>query len=161
MPAFPTQLFSHVLARLEVAFGTAAPIVTRLVFGQAFALTGFGKLTNLDKIVAFFTELGIPFPSVQAPMVAVIELVGGILLVFGLATRVTALLLISTMLVALATADREGLLSGFVLGESFANVAPLPFLVALIWLVAKGAGRLSLDHMLFHPASAEMPSEEL
>lgn len=134
--------------RFDTLLSPHAPLVTRLVFGQAFAVTGYGKFQNLEKIVGFFTELGIPLPSVQAPMVAAFELVGGILLMLGLGTRAAALVLASTLVVALATADRDGLLQGFRFGESFANVAPLPFLVGLLWLVAKGPGRVSLDHRI-------------
>ena len=122
--------------------------MTQVVFGQAFALTGWGKLQHLDKIIAFFTDLGIPLPGVQTPMVATIEFVGGIFLVLGLGTRITSMLLLSTMIVALATADRASLLQGFVLGESFADVTPLPYLVALLWLIAKGAGKVSIDRVL-------------
>src|SRR5262245_22477504 len=32
-----------------------APLLARLVFGFAFALTGYGKLTNLDRTIQFFT----------------------------------------------------------------------------------------------------------
>jgi putative oxidoreductase len=141
-------LLERLYFQLDAWGSPIAQLATRVVFGQAFALTGWGKLTNLDKIVAFFTDLGIPFPGLQAPMVATIEFVGGILLVLGLGTRITSMLLLSTMVVALATADRASLLQGFVLGESFADVTSLPYLVALLWLIAKGAGKVSVDRVL-------------
>jgi uncharacterized membrane protein YphA (DoxX/SURF4 family) len=39
------------------------PLLTRLVIGQAFFLTGRGKIENFANTVAFFTGLGIPCPS--------------------------------------------------------------------------------------------------
>ncbi|MCA8948188.1 MAG: DoxX family protein [Planctomycetes bacterium] len=134
--------------RIDRLATPVAQIITRLVFGQSFALTGWGKLHNLEGVTKFFTELGIPAPEIQAPMIATLEFVGGILLLFGLGTRVAALLLTGTMVVALATAHGGDLAESFRLDEVFANVAPLPYLVALLWLLAKGAGALSLDHWI-------------
>lgn len=148
------SLLLRLFRELEVWVSPLAPLVARIVFGQAFAITGWGKLQNLDRVIGFFTDLGIPLPGLQAPMVAVLEFVGGILLVFGLGTRLVAMLLLSTMIVALATADRASLLQGFVLDESLANVTPLPFVVALLWLIAKGAGRVSVDRVLANRVAA-------
>lgn len=143
------------LARLTATVDRFAPhvepaalVLTRLVFGQAFVVTGWGKLNNLDGVIAFFTELGIPLAGVQAPMVATIEFVGGLLLLLGLGTRYASLLLVSTMLVALATAHRSDFGPAFVLAKSFADVTPMPFLVGLLWLIARGAGKLSVDAQL-------------
>jgi putative oxidoreductase len=135
-------------SRADTWLSPLAPLATRVVFGQSFALTGFGKLTNLDGLVGFFTELGIPLPSLQAPMVATLEFVGGLLLVLGLGTRVVALALIGTMVVALLTADRGALGSAVLWQQGFADVTPLPFLIGLLWLAAKGPGRISGDALL-------------
>lgn len=139
--------------RLDRWITPVAQIATRLAFGQAFALTGWGKLHDLDRNVAFFRDLGIPAPAIQAPFVATLEFVGGLCLVLGLATRPMAALLACTMVVALLTADRQGLLDAFLLDATFANIAPVPFLVALLWLLAQGAGRLSVDHLIARRAA--------
>lgn len=123
----------------------AAQLITRLVFGQSFVLTGLGKLQNLDRTTAFFADLGIPLPSLQAPMIGTLELVGGALLMLGLGTRISAALLTCTMLVALATAHLAQLPDALTFAESFDSIAPLPYLVATLWLLAKGAGSLSVD----------------
>ncbi|MEQ1736738.1 MAG: DoxX family protein, partial [Rhodoglobus sp.] len=73
------------------------PLVLRIVLGVTFTLAGWGKLHNLDKITAYFASLGIPAASIQAPMIATLELVGGLLLIAGLGTRVVSLLLMSTL----------------------------------------------------------------
>lgn len=147
--------FAALLGAVSRVAEPVAQVVTRIAFGQAFAITGWGKLHNLDNVVKFFTDLGIPAPAVQAPLIATLEFVGGLLLVVGAGTRVVAALLTCTMLVALATADRESLLEGFTLAKSFADVTPLPFLVALLWLVARGAGALSVDRVLARRAAAK------
>jgi putative oxidoreductase len=134
--------------RLDSWFTPLAQIVTRVAFGQAFAITGWGKLHNLEGLTKFFTDLGIPAANIQAPFIATLEFVGGLCLVLGLATRPMALLLSCTMVVALVTAHGEDLAKVVTLDESFANVAPIPFLVAMLWLIAKGAGKLSVDHLI-------------
>src|SRR5690348_13098104 len=107
----------------------AVPLATRLVFGHAFILTGIGKLKNFDRTVEFFSGLGIPFPAANAGFVGVLELVGGVALVLGLGTRIFAALLSSTMVVALLTADREGLIEAFSGGEkSLTDITPFVFL---------------------------------
>src|SRR5579859_1158014 len=77
------------------------PLLARIAVGSVFAHTGWGKLHNLEKVTAFFRELGIPHPELQAPFVATNELVCGTLIIFGLFTRVAAIPVSITMLVAL------------------------------------------------------------
>ncbi len=122
-------------------------LVARIVFGQAFLITGWGKLHNLDGVVKFFTDLGIPAANVQAPFVAGVEFVGGIFLLLGLGTRISALFLASTMVVALLTAHRADFEPALLFDKSFADITPLPFLVALLWLMAKGGGTVSVDRL--------------
>src|SRR5258708_5968962 len=124
----------------------AAPTLTRLLIGVAFIFTGRGKLMNLDRTIAFFTDLGLPFPAANAVFISSLELLGGACLVLGLGTRIFAALLSSTMVVALLTADRGTFVSKF--PAELTDVTPLVFLLFLIWLVLFGAGPLSLDRFL-------------
>jgi putative oxidoreductase len=125
-----------------------AQLAARLVFGQAFLIAGLGKWGDIDKVVGFFEKLGIPAANVQAPFVATVELVGGILLILGLGTRISALLLACTMVVALLTAHIGDFGGTLTLDKGLDSIAPLPYLVAVLWLAAKGAGGLSLDRLL-------------
>lgn len=86
--------------RVAAALAFLAPLVRRLVIGQAFYQTGSGKIENISNTVAFFTELGIPLPEAKAFFVPRLEFWGGLLLVVGLATRLVALGLPSTMTMA-------------------------------------------------------------
>lgn len=147
------------LAKLE----WAPPLLVRVVVGTAFLLNGWGKLHNLDKLIEFFTSLGIPAASIQAPMVATIECVGGGLLVLGLGTRVVAALLTGTMTVAFLTAQL-GLANGeravHDLGD-VVNTIELTYLVMFVWLVVRGAGALSLDRLVLRAAQRGAPATEL
>lgn len=122
------------------------PLALRIVLGVTFTLTGWGKLHHLDKITAYFASLHIPAASIQAPMIATIELVGGLLLIAGLGTRVVSLLLMSTMAVAIYTAiwpHADGVTD--VLGGIEAI-----YLAAFMHLAATGAGAVSLDRVVTH-----------
>src|SRR5882672_10449969 len=81
------------------------PALARLALGVVFVQTGWGKLHSLDQVTAFFQSLGIPGAAVQAPFVAGVEFVGGLLLIAGLATRLAAVPLAGTMVVAILTAQ--------------------------------------------------------
>jgi putative oxidoreductase len=133
--------------KLAMVAAFVAPLLTRLVIGQAFFLTGRGKLQNPENIVAFFTSLGIPLPELNAAFVSRLEYYGGMLLIVGLGTRLVALLLSSTMVVALLTADRQDFVSALSgAGEKgLTDVTALVYLLFLIWLVLQGPGALSLD----------------
>lgn len=120
------------------------PLLARVAIGIAFILTGLGKLKGLDGVIAYFGELGIPAPQIMAPFVAGTELVGGIMLVLGLGTRIAALALATTMVVATLTAvwpkleDKAGI---------FAAIE-IAYLVIFVWLAVAGPGPASLDHIL-------------
>jgi putative oxidoreductase len=136
--------------RVAAALAFLAPLVTRLVMGQAFHQTGSGKIVNFARTVGFFTDLGIPFPEANAFFVSRLEFWGGLLLVVGLATRLVAAGLASTMVVALATADRATFLDALRgTGDAgLTDVVPFVYLLFLGWLVLAGPGALSLDALL-------------
>ncbi len=136
--------------RFAAALAFAAPLLTRLVIGQAYYQTGGGKIENFANTASFFGELGIPFPEANAFFVSRLEFWGGLLLVVGLATRLVAAGLASTMVVALATADRESFL-GALRGTSeggLTDVAAFVYLLFLLWLVLFGPGPASLDALV-------------
>jgi len=126
------------------------PLLTRLVIGHAFYLTGKGKLANPENVVGFFTDLGIPFPAANAAFVSRLEFYGGMLLIAGLLTRIVAVFLGSTMVVALMTADKPAFL-GALAGTGDAgltDVVPVVYGLFLLWLIVVGPGLVSLDALL-------------
>src|SRR5881628_223035 len=67
--------------------GPRATILVRLMAGGVFFWEGILKFVYVNQGVGRFTKLGIPFPLVAAPFVGWLEIVGGILLMLGLGTR--------------------------------------------------------------------------
>jgi putative oxidoreductase len=148
--------------RVVAVLSFLAPLLTRLTLGQAFFLTGRGKLANFDNTVSFFTDLGIPFPSANAAFVARLEYYGGMALVVGLLTRIVAAGLASTMVVALLTADRSSFLDAlWMRGEAgLTDVTPFVYLLLLLWLILFGPGALSLDALLRRWIRPEVPPRQ-
>lgn len=141
--------FAVLWSRAVGGCAVIAPLTGRLIIGYSFTQTGLGKWRHFDNTVAFFTQLGIPAPAVNAAFVASLELVGGWALIFGLGTRLFSLLLSSTMVVALLTADRDSFI-GALTGASDAgllDVTPVPFLIVLLLLAALGAGPIAIDSL--------------
>ena len=145
---------SSLLRSLANTLQPFAALLSRLVIGWAFFKTGQGKWAHIDKIVAFFADSHIPMPGANARFIATLEIVGGLCLILGLGTRVFAALLSCTMIVALMTADLKSLESAFTGEIGFMDVAPIPFLLVLVWLVAFGPGWISVDRWLEHRKQA-------
>ncbi len=121
-------------------------LLARASVGTMFALSGSGKLHELDEFSEYFRSLGIPAAGVQAPFVAALECVGGLALVAGFGVRVFGALLAATMAVALAAVQLRK-------PENLdpANLFYLPewlLLVILLWLAFAGAGRVGVDGWL-------------
>ncbi len=131
----------RLVLRVAGSLAWLPPTLTRLTLGYVFIESGWGKLHNLPKIVAYFGELGIPAPQFQAPLAATAELVCGILLLVGLATRLASLPLVVTMIVAILTARRPDL-NG--ISDLFGFIEYL-YIALCLWLCAHGAGPISLD----------------
>jgi putative oxidoreductase len=149
VPAVVTRA-AAVGLKVADALSFIAPLLTRIVIGYAFFLTGRGKWANFDNTVAFFTELGIPAPQANAAFVSTLELVGGACLIVGLLTRLVSAGLASTMVVALLTADRAQFLESWSATSDVSptDVTPFVFLMFLSWLVLYGPGILSVDRLL-------------
>ncbi len=123
-------------------------LAIRLYWGFQFAQTGWGKLQHLQRVTGFFASLGIPFPHANAVFISGLEFVGGILLILGLGSRLTALLLTGDMVVAYLTADRAALLAIFSDPSTFFNAAPFTFLFASLLILILGPGAASIDALI-------------
>ena len=145
------QLFEkyyRLLIRISSSLQSPFLLAVRLYWGWQFMQTGWGKLTDIGKVVQFFTDLGIPAPALNAYFVSALEFGGGMLLILGIGSRLTALPLAVDMIVAYIAADREALLSIFSNPDKFTAAAPYTFLVASLIVLIFGPGKYSLDALL-------------
>src|SRR5262249_14614587 len=65
-------------------------ILIRLMAGGVFLSEGILKFVYINQGVGRFTKIGIPAPGPTAHFVAVLEIVGGLLIMSGLLTRLIA-----------------------------------------------------------------------
>lgn len=125
-------------------------LAIRLYWGREFFLTGKGKLSSLDKTAEFFASIHIPLPKINAILAASTECFGGLLLMAGLMSRLSALPLAFTMIVAYATTEQEALGKLFQEGdaEEFLAASPFLFLLASLLVLAFGPGKIALDTLM-------------
>jgi putative oxidoreductase len=145
------QLFEkyyHLLIRAGSSLHSPFLLAVRLYWGWQFMQTGWGKLTDIGKVIGFFTDLGIPAPALNAYFVSALEFGGGVLLFLGLGSRLIALPLVIDMIVAYITADREALFSIFSNPDKFTAAAPYTFLIASMIVLIFGPGKISADALL-------------
>lgn len=84
-----------------------APLLLRIYLAPIFILAGTNKLAHHQNVALWFESLGLPAPGLMVYVAGLSELIGGILLVAGLATRWAVIPLMVTMAVAAATAHWE------------------------------------------------------
>ena len=96
----------QVMAKIQVMDGLA-PLLLRVYLAPIFIKAGYGKLASFEDTAAWMGNpdwgLGLPFPELMAALAGGTEFFGGWLILFGLATRLVALPLMFTMIVAAVT----------------------------------------------------------
>ena len=140
-------MLTAILDRLRRAADRVAflgPTLARLTVGLVFIGTGWGKLHSLGDVTDFFASLHIPAPGFNARLAASTEFFGGIAVLVGLGTRLAALPLGFTMVVAILTAKR-GDITGLTALVGFEEWS---YLVFFIWLAVAGPGPISLDALI-------------
>jgi uncharacterized membrane protein YphA (DoxX/SURF4 family) len=132
----------------------------RLMAGGVFFWEGILKFVYTNQGVGRFTKLGIPFPEFSANFVGGLEIVGGLLLLSGLATRLIAISFVIEMIVAILSTK-----VGIFLGTSPLPLPPsLPKvgfwavlheirsdyaqIMTTLFLLVNGPGKWSLDAIL-------------
>jgi uncharacterized membrane protein YphA (DoxX/SURF4 family) len=140
--------------------GPSTILILRLMAGGVFFWEGILKFVYVNQGVGRFTKLGFLFPETTAHFIAVGEIIGGLLLIFGLFTRITALYFIVQMIVAVLSTKID-----LYLGTSPLPLPPAPpktgiwavlhenradyaQILTCAFLLIEGAGRRSLDFII-------------
>ena len=140
--------------------GPSTILIIRLMAGGVFFWEGILKFVYVNQGVGRFTKLGFPFPETTAHIIATGEIIGGLLLIFGLLTRITAFYFIIQMVVAVLSTK-----IALYLGTSPLPAPPAPpkmgiwavlheirsdyaQIFSCLFLLAEGAGRRSFDFII-------------
>ena len=137
--------------------GPSSILLIRLMTGGVFFWEGILKFVYVNQGVGRFTKLGFPFPDTTAHLIAAGEIIGGLLIIFGLFTRIVAFYFILQMIVAVITTKIS-----LYLGTSPLPLPPAPPKIGIwavlheirsdyaqiltsLFLLLEGAGRRSID----------------
>ena len=140
--------------------GQSTILILRLMAGGVFFWEGILKFVYVNQGVGRFTKLGFPFPEATAHFIAVGEIIGGLLLIFGLFTRIVAFYFIIQMIVAVLSTKID-----LYFGTSPLPLPPAPpkmgiwavlheirsdyaQILTCLFLLIEGAGRRSLDFII-------------
>ncbi len=132
-------------SRLSEYLKALSLLFARLIIAYGFYEPAMNKWSDIGSVAQWFGSMGIPFPLLNAYMAASTEIVGVILLTLGFMTRIISIPLIVIMIVAIFTVH---LPHGFSAGNNGFEI-PLYYMLFLLMFVSNGAGKFSLDRLIF------------
>ena len=128
------------------------PLVLRVTLGVLLLLNGLDKFSNgIAGVTDAFASMGVPVPSVTAPLAIVLEVFVGIALIVGVGTRVAGIIMTGFFAVAIATVKADA----GILGSAEIDLLYTAGLVALVFV---GPGALAIDNLLAKKAGGSHPS---
>lgn len=120
---------------------TIGPALGRLMISSLFILAGLSKVAAPAATIGYIQSVGLPLPSVAYGISALVEIVGGFMLLLGYRTRIVAgVLFLFTLLTAAFFHNHFGDQNQFI--HFFKNIA---IAGGLLHVIAFGGGRVSLD----------------
>ena len=128
-----------------VHFQSLSLLLARLIVAYGFFQPAKAKWSDINAIAEWFGSMGMPFPTLNAYMAASTEALGVVLLTLGLLTRLISIPLMVVMVVAITTVH---IAHGFEAGNNGFEI-PLYYMLFLFIFLSHGAGKFSLDHLIF------------
>ncbi|SDW39123.1 putative oxidoreductase [Hydrobacter penzbergensis] len=119
-------------------------LLLRLVLAYGFYGPAKMKWKDINSVIDWFGSIGIPAPVFNAYLAAGTEMLGVVLLVLGLGTRLIAIPLVITMLVAIKTVHWT---NGFEAADNGFEI-PLYYTIMLLTLLVYGPGKWSVDYLI-------------
>ncbi|WP_276249114.1 DoxX family protein [Haladaptatus sp. YSMS36] len=138
-------------------------VFVRLALGIPMLIAGVGKVfalgpkpMGISGFAGFLASLGVPLPTIAAWGVGLIELVGGILLLVGLAVRIVSVVIAIDMLVATVLYH---LPNGYPAAGNGIELTLALTLIAVA-LALSGPGALSIERALFDQENPSTDSSQ-
>ncbi|QIZ08290.1 DoxX family protein [Priestia megaterium] len=127
-------------------------LILRVTLGALFLIHGIVKFQGgIENIVGWFESIGLP--GFMAYGVALLEIIGGVAIIIGLATRLVSALFALLMIGAtLKVKIAVGLLGN---GQMAGYELDLAFLAMAVYLVINGSKLLSVSQLIFQKDSNE------
>ncbi len=124
-------------------------LIPRIIIGLVFLSEGIQKFLYPEIVgVGRFEKIGFENPEFWAYLVAGFEVVGGLLILVGLLTRLAAIPLLTIMATALISTKIPILLNEGFWFMAHAARTDFAMTMLLIFLLIYGAGKWSVDHYL-------------
>jgi putative oxidoreductase len=124
-------------------------LIGRILLGWLFFKAGWDKLMNMKGFVGYLTNLKVASPEFWAWPATLAELLIGIALILGVATRYAALFAVVYVIITIALAHRYWEYPAAQQGNQFNHfLKNLAIMGGALALFVTGAGRFSLDAML-------------
>lgn len=137
------------LRRISSTSESPAPVLIRLILAFVFLAAGTQKFLFPEEYgVGRFQEMGMPNPELISLIVGTFELGSGVLILFGLVTRIAAIPLIVIMVVAISTTKVPVLFEEGFWEAVHAVRLDYAMLLGAVFLMLVGAGAWSLDALL-------------
>jgi putative oxidoreductase len=129
--------------------GGYALLLLRLVVGIVFVAHGYPLWSRLGSLTVYLRSLGIPAPSLFAPVLAFVETFGGVAMILGVLTRYAGLALAATMTVStLLVKTKVGLIASMNQPGPPGAELDLMLLAASLTIAALGPGTASLTNLI-------------
>lgn len=143
MHQFIADKASRLLTQLQ-RIEWLGPLVMRVGFGYFWLETGIAKVHNLAGFTQRFVGWGIPYPAFSATLSAWTELLGGLLIMLGLFTRLVCIPMLINMAVAVVlvvSAHLTGL-------DDYVEADEIVYSLIFFWLLISGPGKASVDALV-------------
>ena len=135
--------------KIAASTGDLLALVARLTMGWLFFHYGWMKLMNMAGTVGYLTSMNVPNPSLMYWPCALSELLIGIALILGVATRYTAIYTFIYLIIATVIAHRWWTYPMAQQGAQYANFCKnLGLMGGALLIFGIGAGRFSVDNWL-------------
>ncbi len=127
----------------------SAVVLVRFLVAMVFVGEGIQKFLFPAALgVGRFVKIGIPAPEIMGPFVGAVEILGGLMILFGFYTRLASIALIIDMIVAISTTKIPMLFKDGIWSMLHESRVDFSMFFGCIFLLIIGAGVSSIDYKL-------------